>query len=54
MTRALHELPPRLIVYGIEGEDFDEVKGLSPAVERAVDEVAGQIVKELRAARIPT
>ena len=50
MARALHELPPRLIVYGIEGENFASVKGLSPAVEQAVAKVVERVISELRTA----
>ena len=50
MARALHELPPRLIVYGIEGEDFGDGNGLTPSVQRAVDDVARQISNELQMA----
>jgi hydrogenase maturation protease len=48
IARALQELPPRLIVYGIEGADFGEVQGLSEQVHHAVVAVADQIVKELQ------
>lgn len=49
MARALHELPPHLIVYGIEGADFAEVQSLSAEVGHAVDAVAARIVSELLA-----
>lgn len=43
LARALGELPARLHVYGIEGEDFGSGEGLSPAVAAA----AGALVEEL-------
>jgi hydrogenase maturation protease len=43
LGRALGRLPERLVVYGIEGERFDAGAGLSPAVERAVDELCDSI-----------
>jgi hydrogenase maturation protease len=44
LARALGELPRLLIVYGIEGESFAAGLGLSPEVEKAADEVAGQLL----------
>jgi|SRR5271157_44393 len=50
MARALHELPPQVIIYGIEGAAFDEGTPLSSAVELAIRAVADQIQKELQIA----
>ena len=50
MARALRELPPHLIVYGIEGETFADAQGLSPAVQRAVAEVAKRIAGKIETA----
>ncbi len=47
LARVLHRLPPRLIVYGIEGADFDYGDSLSPAVQEAVLRVAERISLEL-------
>ena len=47
LGRALGRLPRRLVVYGIEGEDFLTGRGLTPAVERAVDEAAERLIGEL-------
>ena len=47
LSRVLHELPPHLIVYGIEGSNFEAGVGLSPAVEEAASLVMAQIVGEL-------
>ena len=46
LSRALHRLPPRLIVYGIEGAGT----GLSPRVEQAVGTVVKRLVSELTVA----
>lgn len=47
LARALDQLPPRLIVYGIEGKDFSSGENLSPEVAAAVEEVARQVKGEL-------
>jgi hydrogenase maturation protease len=39
MARALGQLPPELIVYGIEGNTFRAGEGLSPEVEEAAGSV---------------
>jgi hydrogenase maturation protease len=44
LARALERLPRRLLVVGIEGAAFTAGAGLTPEVERAVE----QIVDELR------
>lgn len=46
MAHALRQLPSRLLVYGIEGENFSAGLGLSPQVEQAVAEVVERIVGE--------
>jgi hydrogenase maturation protease len=43
LGRALGRLPGRLDVYAIEGESFAAGDGLSPSVERAVAELAGEL-----------
>jgi len=50
LARSLNELPPHLIVYGIEGENFSAGKGLSVAVEQAVETVVERAAGELREA----
>lgn len=50
LARSLEQLPPHLIVYGIEGENFTAGVGLSLAVERAVEAVAELAADEVRAA----
>ena len=47
LARALGQLPPRLIVYGIEGRDFTSGEGLSAEVAAAVEQVAQTISSEL-------
>jgi hydrogenase maturation protease len=47
LARALNQLPPRLIVYGVEGKDFQAGTGLSPEVERAVEGVVGRLLRDL-------
>src|SRR5262249_28712417 len=47
LERALGSLPRRLIVYGIEGKNFAAGVGLSPEVEKAADEVIGQLLTEV-------
>ncbi len=49
-ARSTGRLPYRLVVFGIEAADLGEGKGLSPAVQRAADAVAGEIALEVRAA----
>lgn len=48
LARTLNLLPPRLALYGIEGERFGEGEGLSPEVEKAVEDVVRYILRELR------
>jgi hydrogenase maturation protease len=47
MARALHELPPQVIVYGIEAASFDESRELSRELQHAVTAVCAQILGEL-------
>jgi hydrogenase maturation protease len=42
------ELPPVLIIYGIEGENFGIGEELSPAVAAAIPEVAQRIIQEIQ------
>lgn len=46
-ARALDRLPERLVIYAVEGEDFGFGRELSPAVERAVEQLAESLVEEL-------
>lgn len=47
LARALGELPPGLIIYGIEGVDFGSGKGLSPAVDAGVDAAVALALQDL-------
>jgi hydrogenase maturation protease len=47
LSRRLGTLPRRLVVFGIEGEDFGHGCGLSPPVDRAVETTVGDISAEL-------
>jgi hydrogenase maturation protease len=46
LARALGRLPPRLVVFGIEGRDFGPGIALSPDVDSAVDEVVRRVIQE--------
>jgi hydrogenase maturation protease len=48
LAEALSQLPPRLIVYGIEGKNFETGNGLSPEVEEAAHEVVKAITQEIK------
>jgi hydrogenase maturation protease len=47
LARALNQLPLRLIIYGIEGKNFDSRVGLSPEVKVAAEEVFRLVKEEL-------
>lgn len=47
LARTLNQLPPKLIIYGVEGKNFAHGIGLSPEVEQAKEEVAHQVLVEL-------
>lgn len=49
LARALDELPPRLIIYAVEGADFGMGAALSAPVQAAVARVADAIVREVDA-----
>jgi hydrogenase maturation protease len=53
LGRLFQELPPVLIVYGIEGQNFTTGDGLSPAVAAAIPEAARRITAEIQAWRGP-
>jgi hydrogenase maturation protease len=46
LARSMASLPTRLIVYGVIGSQFDFGRVLSPAIERAVDELTEHICAE--------
>jgi hydrogenase maturation protease len=45
---ALGQLPPEVVIYGVEGACFEAGEGLSRAVEAAVPEVARRIRKRVQ------
>ena len=47
LARTIGDLPPRLVVYGIEGLDFSAGTILSPEVAEALPKVAGLILREI-------
>lgn len=47
LARALGRLPPRLVLFVVEGQDFRLGAGLSPAVEKATRKVAERILDEV-------
>jgi hydrogenase maturation protease len=47
MSRALGTLPPRVVVYAIEGRCFEPGAALSPEVEQAVARVAEHVLREV-------
>ena len=54
MARVLQQLPPRLILYGIEGQDFAQGAGLSSQVTAVMDELLAQVRLEIRRLLSPT
>jgi hydrogenase maturation protease len=51
LGRALGRLPKRLVIYGIEGEEFGEGTAITPPVAEAIDEVVERVEREVAAAR---
>jgi hydrogenase maturation protease len=50
LSRTLGTLPPRVVVYAIEGRRFEPGAGLSPEVEQAVARVAEHVLREVNLA----
>ena len=48
LARALDQLPPRVILYGIEGRDFGAGVRLSPEVAAAGDELVSRLQRDLQ------
>lgn len=48
LARALHRLPPRVVVLTLEGTGFGLGDPLSPAVERGMAELRAALVREVR------
>lgn len=51
MARLMEQMPPRMVVFGIEGRSFENGLDLSPEVEQAADEVVDSILKEIDACK---
>jgi hydrogenase maturation protease len=47
LARTLNQLPPHLIVYGIEGKNFSAGTELSAVVEQAVPTLVSRVLEEL-------
>ena len=47
LARTLNRLPPCLIIYGIEGKNFEEGRGLSSAVRKAAGAVLEMAIKDV-------
>jgi len=47
MARVLGSLPQRLLIFGIEGKNFDAGSGLSAEIERAKDETVRLLLTEV-------
>ena len=47
LARALHHLPPVLVVYGVEGATFETGAGLSAAVAVAIPQAIARVRQEL-------
>ena len=48
LSRALKQLPSNLVIYGIEGQNFEAGTGLSPAVLGAVNDLAEKLRQEVK------
>ncbi|MGC8782971.1 MAG: hydrogenase maturation protease [Armatimonadota bacterium] len=48
LAHALNQMPPKLVIYGIEGKHFGEGEALSAEVAKAVEDVVRYILQELR------
>jgi hydrogenase maturation protease len=54
LARVLHELPARLLVYGIEGASFATGASLSKAVERVIPDVLSQLRHDIATITTPS
>ena len=51
LARAVGRAPARVVVVGIEGDDFGKGKGLSPSVAAAVPSAIGKVVQFIEEAQ---
>ncbi len=49
MARKLNLLPPHLVLFGVEGQDFEEGRRLSSPVIKVLPKVIGEVQKEIQA-----
>ena len=47
LSRVLHQIPPTLIVYGIEGSQFDRQAGVSPELTVSFEDILHRIYSDL-------
>jgi hydrogenase maturation protease len=47
LARRLGQLPDALVVYGIEGRDFGQGRGLTPEVARAAADAVHRLLREI-------
>lgn len=47
LARALGRLPRRVIVYGVEGADFDAGRGITPEIAAAAEQVVEAVREEV-------
>jgi hydrogenase maturation protease len=47
LARVLNQLPPKLVLYGVEGADFGSGVGLSDGVEIAVPKVIDRVLQQI-------
>ncbi|HEX3353611.1 MAG TPA: hydrogenase maturation protease [Terriglobales bacterium] len=47
LSRTLSRLPHQLIIYGVEGQDFQPGTNMSPAVKVAVNSVVQEVIEEV-------
>ena len=47
LARVMDRLPPHLIIYGIEGKNFEKEIGLSPEVDQASREVEKRVINTI-------
>ena len=48
MARVMNRLPSKMIIYGIEGRNFQTGVGLSPEVQQSVPEVIQSIIQDVQ------
>ena len=53
LGRVLNQLPARLLIYGVEGKNFDSGDQVSQEVAIAADQVVKQVLEELTDTGVP-